>query len=172
MTTPLAYEEIGIGDTWNSPARTITESDVSNFAWLTGDFNRLHMDENFARHTPFRRPIAHGLLGLAVVAGLGSDSPSVETAAFVGISDWKFLKPIYFGDTVHVRTEVLDAQPRGRRHGLVTWKRQLINQDNAVVQEGTFQTMVNFRRAVRSSAAIAHAVGQPGEMAGESSMQV
>ena len=144
--SPLVFEDIEVGQVWTSPSRAITEADVSNFAWLTGDFNRLHMDEEFASRTPFRRPIAHGLLGLSFVAGLGSESPLVDTSAFLGINDWKFLQPIYFGDTVYVKTEAIAKQPRGRRHGLVTWKRQLINQDNDVVQEGSFQTLVSLAR--------------------------
>ena len=142
----LYFDDVAVGDTWQSPARTVTEADVVNFAGVTGDYNPLHVDHEFARATPFGKPIAHGLLGLSLVAGLGSYSPAMRTAAFVKISEWQFLKPIFIGDTVRVATVVLAKEVRGRgRRGLITWKRQLINQSGTVVQEGTTETLVELR---------------------------
>ena len=98
--TRLHFEDLHVGDCWQSRARTITETDVVNFACMTGDFDPLHVDHEFAKSTPFGKPIAHGLLGLAWVAGLGSDSPSVNTAAFLSIERWEFHRPAHIGDTV------------------------------------------------------------------------
>jgi 3-hydroxybutyryl-CoA dehydratase len=148
MSKPLSYDELQIGDRWRSQARTVTETDVVNFACLTGDFDPLHVDHETARNSAFGRPIAHGLLGMSLVAGLGLHSPCAATVAFTGLRDWRFLKPLLVGDTVHVVTEVLDKQPRGRRQGAVTWKRQLLNQDEEVVQEGVFETLVAMAHAV------------------------
>lgn len=142
MKEPICFEDVNVGDVWHSPTRTVTETDVVNFAGMTGDYNPLHVDHEFARSTPFGKPIAHGLLGLSLVAGLGSFSPWIQTAAFLRIVEWKFARPLYIGDTVRVRTEVLGKQPKGRRHGLVTWQRELINQMGEVVQAGTFETLV------------------------------
>ena len=58
--------------TWKSSGRTVTETDVVMFAGLTGDYNPLHIDHEYVKDTPFRRPIAHGLLGVSLVAGLGN----------------------------------------------------------------------------------------------------
>jgi acyl dehydratase len=144
---PLTFDDVEVGCTWDSPARTVTESDVVGFAGLTGDYNPLHVDHEFARGTPFGKPIAHGLLGLSFAAGLASHSPWMRTAAFTRICEWKFLKPIYIGDTVHVHTEVLSKEPKGRgRRGLIVWKRQVINQAGEVVQEGTTETLVECRK--------------------------
>jgi acyl dehydratase len=115
---------------------------VVNFAGMTGDYNPLHVDHEFARNTPFGKPIAHGLLGLSFVAGLGSFSPWVEIAAFVRVVDWKFQRPLYIGDTVRVRTELVEKRPGGRRHGLALWQRELVNQQGEVVQTGRFETLV------------------------------
>lgn len=142
MSNRLSYEELSTGDLWVSQARTITETDVVNFAGMTGDFDPLHVDHEHAANTPFGRPIAHGLLGLSLVAGLGSHSPAVDTVAFIGLRQWEFHNPLFIGDTVRVRTEVLKLQPSGRRRGRVTWKRELINQNDVVVQSGTFETLV------------------------------
>jgi 3-hydroxybutyryl-CoA dehydratase len=136
------FDNVQIGDRWISPARTITETDVVNFAGLTGDYDPLHVDHEHARNTPFGRPIAHGLLGMSLVAGLGSHSPWMRTAAFVRIIDWKFLKPIYIGDTVHVETEVVGKQDNPRRRGSITWVRRLVNHEGDIVQEGVTETLV------------------------------
>jgi 3-hydroxybutyryl-CoA dehydratase len=142
---PLYFEDIEVGSLWRSPSRTIQESDVQAFAQLTGDHNPLHLDEEFASQTPFGRPIAHGLLGMSLVAGLASRSPWMHTDVFVRVLQWRFVRPLYVGDTVHVQTEVLEKRPRGRRRGLVTWRRQLVNQNNEVVQEGTTETLVTLQ---------------------------
>lgn len=140
----LGYQCVKVGDSWVSPARTVTETDIVNFAGMSGDYNPLHVDHEFARQTPFGRPIAHGLLGLALVAGLGSFSPHMRTIAFVRITEWNFLKPVFVGDTVHVRTEIVACEEKARgRRALITWKRSLINQVGDVVQEGLTQTLVD-----------------------------
>ena len=149
MSRPQPYDELNIGDRWRSQGRTITQSDVVNFACVTGDFDPLHVDHETARESNFGQPIAHGLLGLSFVAGLGLHSPWAATVAFTGIQQWQFHRPLYVGDTVHVITEILDKHPHGRRQGAVTWKRQLVNQKDEVVQEGTFQTLVAMAHAVK-----------------------
>ena len=145
MTEALFYEDLNAGDRWTSRARTITESDIINFAGLTGDFDPLHVDHEFAKQTPFGKPIAHGLLGLSFLAGLASQCPAVRTLAFSSLRDWQFLAPIYIGDTVHAVTEVVDKLTNGRRSGKITWNRQLVNQDEQTVQSGVFETLVAVR---------------------------
>ena len=151
MSEPLYFEDLNVGGCWHSCARTITQADVTKFAGLTGDFDPLHMDHEFAQQTPFGKPVAHGLLGLSVVAGLGSTAPELRTVAFLGIRDWQFLRPIYFGDTVHVVNEVIEKRLAGRRRGRVSWKRQLINQNGEVVQAGIFETLVQLSHVVPKS---------------------
>lgn len=139
----LSFSDLAVGDEWKSHGRTVTASDVLAFAGVSGDFNPIHVDHHYASKTPFRQPIAHGLLGLAIGSGLGSHAPRVDTLAFLAILEWKFLEPIYFGDTIHMVTRVVALEPRaGGRRGVVTWQRQLINQHGKVVQEGLTQTLV------------------------------
>jgi acyl dehydratase len=139
----LYLQDLAPGDEWESPARTITEADVVGFAGISGDFNPLHVDHASAAKGPYGRPIAHGLLGLAVVSGLASHAPRVRTLAFLAIREWAFREPILFGDTLHVVSRVIHVEPRARgRRGVVTWHRRLINQRGVVVQEGTTQTLV------------------------------
>jgi acyl dehydratase len=144
----LVFGDLHVGDEWESPGRTITEADVIHFAGISGDFNPIHLDHEFARRGPFRKPVAHGLLGLAVASGLSSNAPRVDTLAFLGIQEWKFLHPIAFGDTIRVLTRVVALEPRSRgRRGVVTWHRRLVNQSGEVVQEGLTQTLVSNRTA-------------------------
>ena len=101
---------------------------------------------------PFGKPIAHGLLGLSLVAGLGSTYPPVHTVAFIEVREWKFLRPAYIGDTVRVVNEIAEKRSRGRRTGEITWRRRLINQDGAIVQEGLFVTLVALAATLSESA--------------------
>ena len=138
----LYFEDLDIGDQWISPSRTVGKREVLEFANLTGDFNPLHVDPEFARQTPFRRPIAHGLLGLSFMAGLSSTAPAVRTVALLRIIQWRFLQPIFFGDTIRVQTEVVDKRACGRGRGRVRWKQTVVNQHDEVVQEGELETLV------------------------------
>lgn len=139
---PLFFEDLQIGDDWYSESRKIASQDVVEFADLTGDHDPLHSQE---ADSPFGGQVAHGLLGLSIMAGLSSMDPSVRTLALVKISDWDFQHPIYPGDTVTAITEVAALEPYGRRAGRVTWHRRLVNQNGVTVQSGTLVTLVAAR---------------------------
>jgi len=141
----LYFEDVHAADSWTSLARTITEADIVNFAGMTGDFDPLHVDREHASQSLYRRPIAHGLLGLAWVAGLASQCPRMATVAFVGIRNWEFHRPMYVGDTVRAVTRIAEKRPRSRRAGSVVWHRSLVNQEGATVQSGEFETLVALR---------------------------
>jgi acyl dehydratase len=142
----LYFDEVEVGQEWVSPGRTITETDIVNFAGLSGDFNPIHVDHEFAKSTPFRRPIAHGLLGFAIGSGLIVVCPLMRTLAFLEIREWHFRGPIFAGDTIRAVSTVLAKEARGRgRRGMITWQRKLVNQEEKVVQEGVTLTLVEGR---------------------------
>jgi 3-hydroxybutyryl-CoA dehydratase len=144
--TLLGFADLVVGDEWESARRTVTETDVVLFAGLSGDFNPLHVDHDWSKNGPFGKPVAHGLLGLALASGLASNAPRVDTMAFLAILEWKFLLPIAFGDTLRVISTIEAAEPQARgRRGLVTWRRRLLNQDAQLVQEGRTQPIVRAR---------------------------
>ena len=147
----MYFDDVEVGQKWISQARTVTQGDVSQFASMTGDFNPLHVDHDFAASGPYRQPIAHGLLGLSWVAGLGSTAPLMKTVAFTCVKCWNFLAPIYFGDTVHVETVCLEKLGRGRKAGQILWDRKLINQKGQTVQQGQFETLVAIKIAIKST---------------------
>ncbi|HYT94958.1 MAG TPA: MaoC/PaaZ C-terminal domain-containing protein [Gemmataceae bacterium] len=144
----LFFDDVEVGQEWESPGRTLTETDIVNFAGLSGDFNPIHVDHEFARTTPFRRPVAHGLLVLSMSSGLGLHSPAMRTLAFLGIREWKFVGPVYIGDTMRVRSKILEKEVRARgRRAALTWQRQIVNQEGKIVQEGITMTLVEGRAA-------------------------
>jgi acyl dehydratase len=148
-TEDLFYEDLAIGDRWQSPTRAVNEAEIIGFANLTGDQDPLHVDPAFAAETPFRKQIAHGLLGLSFMAGLCSKHPRVQTAAFLKIENWSFLNPIFIGDEIHAVNEIVALDDHGRRHGMVHWRRQILNGKNEVVQEGELVTLVSRRSPLR-----------------------
>ncbi len=138
------FEEFEIGYTAETPSRTITETDVVLFAGLSGDYNQLHTDAEFAKGTPFGERIAHGLLGLAVVSGLATRIGIIEgtVLAFRGL-EWKFRSPIKFGDTIRARLEVKEKKAMRRLGGgLITLDISVLNQEDEVVQKGVWMALI------------------------------
>jgi len=139
----LFFDDLEIGQSWESAGRTITQADIVNFAGLSGDFNPIHMDHEFARTTPFRQVIAHGLLVFSIGSGLGVSAPLVRTLAVQEVRQWHFRAPVFIGDTIRVRSTVVDREVRSRgRRAVISWHRQILNQENKVVQEGLSLTLV------------------------------
>jgi acyl dehydratase len=148
----LYFDDVAVGQEWETLGRTVTETDIVNFAGLSGDFNPIHMDHEFAKTTPFRRPIAHGLLVWAISSGLGLHCPPMRTLALLSIKEFQFLGPVFAGDTIRVRSKVLEKEQRSRgRRGVITWERRILNQQGKVVQEGITLTLVEGRAAKNSA---------------------
>jgi 3-hydroxybutyryl-CoA dehydratase len=142
----LFFDDVPLEHEWRSPGRTITEADVVNFAGMSGDFSPIHVDHEFAKSTPYHRPMAHGLLVFSVGSGLGLSAPPVRTMALMEVRQWTFKGPVFIGDTIHVRSKAVNKEVRGRgRRGVITWQRQIVNQEGKVVQEGMTVTMVQGR---------------------------
>jgi 3-hydroxybutyryl-CoA dehydratase len=76
----------------------------------------------------------------------------MRTLAFLAIKEWSFKEPVFVGDTIRVHTKIVNKTERGKgRFGVVTWHRQLTNQDGKIVQEGTTETLVEGRANLRQS---------------------
>ena len=138
------FEEFQVGDIVVTAGRTITEADVVMFAGLTGDYNQLHTDAEFARQSMFGQRVAHGLLGLSIALGMATRLGFIEgtVLAFRELT-WKFSLPILIGDTIHVKATVsaLKALPR-LGGGSVTLDVQVINQQDKVVQRGEWVALM------------------------------
>jgi 3-hydroxybutyryl-CoA dehydratase len=125
------YEELQVGDL-ASFSKTITEYDVYQFAGICGDFNPMHVNEVFARATPFKSRIAHGPLSLSLIAPvLGTRLPGLGTVALE--LSCRFKAPVYFNDTITAAAELVEKLPEKKWVRLkLTWR----NQDRLTVAEG------------------------------------
>jgi acyl dehydratase len=141
----LYFEEFGVGQSITSVGRTVTEADVVAFAALSGDWNSIHTDAEFAAQHPFGQRVAHGLLCMSIAIGLAWRLGFLEETAlaFREIGDWKFSLPVFMGDTIRVRATVTETKPMRRLGGgLVNLKVEILNQDDKVVQRGTWGVLV------------------------------
>ncbi|WKZ51720.1 MAG: MaoC/PaaZ C-terminal domain-containing protein [Anaerolineales bacterium] len=141
----LYFEEFSVGQKIASVGRTVTEGDIMTFAGLTGDYNQIHTDVAFAAGTQFGQRIAHGLLGLSIAVGLLMRTGVLEgtVLAFREIVEWKFVKPVFIGDTLRVEMEVkeLKAMPRiGGGQALVAL--DVKNQKDETLMRGTLAVLV------------------------------
>ena len=134
----LYFEDFAVGDRFVTPSRTVGEYDISQFAGLSGDYNPIHTDATFAESSPFGQRIAHGLLGMSILTGLVIRLGIFEssTIALLGVEDWRFLGPIFAGDTIHVVMTIKEARltSDGTR-GVLVREYQLVNQRGEVVQQ-------------------------------------
>ena len=140
------WDDIQVGEEYESPGRTVTETDIVIFAGLSGDYNVLHTDAEFMKSSIFGERIAHGLLGVAMQAGLFTRATQAyATLAFVGLR-WKFRGPIKIGDTIRLRAKVTAKKETDQAdRGVVTLERHVVNQRGEVVQEGETDLLVERR---------------------------
>lgn len=139
------FEEFAAGQRITSPGRTVTESDIVSFAGLSGDYTQIHTDAVFSAGTGFGQRVAHGLLGLSIASGLSTRTGLLEgtVIAFREISEWKFVRPIFIGDTVRVEMEVMETKELPRiKGGSVVIKLDLKNQKDESVMRGAWTVLV------------------------------
>lgn len=138
------FEEFEIGHTLVSAARTVTEADIIRFAGLTGDFNQIHTDAEYAAGEMFGQRVAHGLLVQSIAVGLAVQSGFIEgtVLAFRELS-CKFSQPVFIGDTVHVQLEIVEKKEMPRLGGgQAVMKYQVLNQHGKAVQRGEWVMLV------------------------------
>jgi acyl dehydratase len=144
----MYFEDFQVGDQTVTAARTITEADVVLYAGLSGDYNPIHTDAESARKGPFGQRLAHGPLGFTVMMGLSSRTGQFEGTAIaaLGINNYRFLAPIFIGDTVHAAITIAEKrETKNPERGVIVRHFQLINQRGEVTQEGDLPVMVRRR---------------------------
>jgi oxepin-CoA hydrolase/3-oxo-5,6-dehydrosuberyl-CoA semialdehyde dehydrogenase len=123
------FDELQVGETIRTPARTITLADIEHFADFTGDRFYAHMDEDAARANPFfEGRVAHGYLILAFAAGLFVDPAPGPVLANYGLERLRFLKPVAPGDAIAARLTVRSKSARREDYGEVHWDVAITNQ--------------------------------------------
>lgn len=144
MTAGLFFEEFEIGAKYRSQGRTISESDVNTFAGLSGDFNPLHTDAEFAQTTIFGERIAHGMLTVVISTGMSN-----WTGIFAGTTialleqNIKYTGAVKFGDTVHLEMEVTEKKETSKPdRGVVKISARMLNQKDDVVVDMLWTLMM------------------------------
>jgi acyl dehydratase len=144
------FEDMEVGFRYSTSSRTITEADVVAFASYTGDFNRAHVDAEFAAHTSFGQRIAHGMLVASYMAGLNTRTVvnQLLEPSLMGLLEvnFKFPKATFIGDTIRVDIEVVDVRKTSKPdRGIVTFCRRAFNQREEVVVECSAKMLVMCR---------------------------
>jgi len=147
-TAGLRFADLHVGLAFRSPGRTITDADLVAFAGLTGDYSELHTSDVYAKSSQFGRRVAHGMLGLAYAHGLmwARTGELRETAiAFLGIGDWRFVGPIFVGDTIFVDYRIAELRDSRSKptQAIATFDVDVVNQDGTVVQRGRKALLVS-----------------------------
>ena len=140
MATPRGkyWEDFEVGMTVTSPSRTVTSTDIVNFACLSGDFNEVHTNFEYCKTTPFGEPIAHGPLVYAIMGGLqyASGVNDGTLLALLQVDKWRMLLPVKHGDTLHMEATVLEKKASSKLdRGTVKFQRQFMRHDGVAVQE-------------------------------------
>ena len=141
----LYFEEFTVGQALDTAKRTISGDDILQFAELTGDDNRIHTDPEFSKTTQFGKQIAHGMLGLSFTLGLVWKTGILDgtVIAFREVQEWKFVKPVFIGDSIYSELEVKETKSLPRiGGGSVTIAVQVKNQNDEVCHRGTLVVLM------------------------------
>lgn len=145
MDHSLYFEDLRQGEVFESSGRTITETDMTFFSMLSGDWNPIHCDQDFASKTRYGERLVHGAYGIAIATGMMHTLGIFEQSAvaMMSISDWKFVKPITVGMTLRLRLTILDFEEgTSERVGRVNRRLQLVNEHDEVVQDGVSDMLI------------------------------
>jgi acyl dehydratase len=138
------FEDFEPGEESMTAGRTVTETDIVNFAGITGDWNEIHTNKELAERGPFKQRIAHGALVFSIATGLsvrmGQTADTV--IAFYGVDRLRFVKPTFIGDTIRVRQKVQEKSERDDKSGIVTMLNEVINQRDEVVVSYTAKVLL------------------------------
>jgi acyl dehydratase len=140
----LAAKPLEIGQTFLTPGKTIGEGDINLFAGLVGDFTPIHVDDVFAKSSPFGARIAHGPLAMSTAIGMLTHT-GVLGERVIGLVNlnWDFCGPVMINDTIRSRVRVDELRPTSKPgRSLVAFAFEVINQDERVVQRGRMLVLV------------------------------
>ncbi|WP_398471946.1 MaoC/PaaZ C-terminal domain-containing protein [Tardiphaga sp.] len=138
-------DQFAIGEMSESPGRTVTETDIVAYSWVSGDTNPMHTDAVFAGASPLGQRIAHGTLIMSIATGLSARLGQLDGTAIaaLGVDQWKFIKPVFIGDTVRLKSTVVEARPSSNPdRGVLTRRMDVLNQRAEIVQTGLMTTLV------------------------------
>ena len=144
----LYYEDIEIGSVYRSAGRTATESDLTMFCMLSGDWNPIHSNEHYAAQSRFGRRVLPGLFGLSLITGAMTQWGIFEESAvaMLNLDDWNFRAPIFIGDTLYIEMEILGKRLTSKGHlGILDRRFKVVDQTDRLIQEGRSEMMIRAR---------------------------
>jgi acyl dehydratase len=150
VANSLYFEDFEAGQSFESCGRTITETDLTFFSMLSGDWNPIHADAEFAKSTRYGQRVVHGTLGIAIATGMLHELGIFHESAvaMMSIDQWKFVAPILVGDTLHLRLEITELDPgKGARVGRLGRRFVMLNQRDEIVQDGMSDLLIKKRAA-------------------------
>lgn len=150
----LYYEEYMVGQKMVTRGRTVTEADLVNFAGLTGDYNPMHTNAEYAANSFLGQRVAHGMLALSYIVGQAYQLGFLEKTVLSFRSvDMKFSAPVYIGDTIHGELTIAEKKDAARLGGgIVTIEVRIINQEGKAVQKGQWSALIASKDAKIGSA--------------------
>ncbi len=154
-TPALFFDDLAVGMEFHSAGRTVTEADIVAFAGLSGDYNQLHVDREFAGETSHGGRIAHGLLVLSILSGLSTRIPVMQAIgdAIIGLAglECRWKKATKIGDTLHVQLTVTDLKLTSKgTSGIVTLNRNAVNQNGETVMESVWKLLVRSKAGAQA----------------------
>jgi acyl dehydratase len=150
VANSLYFEDFEVGQSFESGGRTITETDLTFFSMLSGDWNPIHADAEFAKSTRYGQRVVHGTLGIAIATGMLHELGIFHESAvaMMSINQWKFVAPILVGDTLHLRLEITELDPgKSARVGRLGRRFVMLNQRDEIVQDGMSDLLIKKRAA-------------------------
>jgi acyl dehydratase len=146
-------DELTVGEVVPARGRTVTETDVVSFCYLTGNWLEIHSNEEVAAKTPYGRRLVQGSLVFSIIPGLVAWDARY-TIAMYAVNEMRFPRPVFIGDTVTAQIAVAEVQMRDEGTGIATFAVKVVNQRGEVVQ--TFQMRILGRRARAVAALLAN----------------
>lgn len=146
----LYFEDLEVGQTYTSLSRTITETDLTMFSMLSGDWNPIHSDAEFCKQTRFGERLVHGVFGIALVTGLMDRAGwfAESAVAMLSVDGWTFHEPLLIGSTVRCEMEISSLRLGSSGHaGVVGRTFRLLDQRDVVVQQGESPALISCRAA-------------------------
>ncbi len=139
----FSFSQVKAGDEWRSEPVQVTEEVVRSFSKLSGDFNLLHSDEEYARHSIFHRRIAHGHLTISIASGFWSMLFSGKTFALLE-ANYKFLAPVFLGDLITTRVKIIDHRRSSKYDGgVVKLSVQVQTRSDTVAVDGVVTLLLS-----------------------------
>ena len=136
MARNVRYEDIHVGDK-ASLSKTISEYDVYAFAGVTGDFNPVHVNAEFAKNSLFKQRIAHGMISAGLISAvLGTELPGIDTIYMN--QELSFLAPVLYGDTLTATVECIEKDDKKHR---IIFRTTVTNQNDKLVTDGKARVM-------------------------------